>query len=45
MSSASSHALRAAESRSFGTTSECSMFPTAARCIDITPIIAPAFGR
>jgi hypothetical protein len=44
-SSASSHAFRQAVSRSLGTDSVCSMFPTAARCFAITPIIAAAFGR
>ena len=43
-SSASSQACRAADSRSSGTESECWMFPTAARCFAITPIIAAAFG-
>ncbi len=37
--SASSHAFRHAVSRSAGTTSEFSMFPTDARCFAITPII------
>ena len=44
-SSASSHAWRAAASRSSGTDVEWSMLPTAARCFAITPIIAAAFGR
>ncbi len=43
--SASSHALRAAVSRSVGIVWGAAMLPTAARCFAITPIIAAAFGR
>ena len=39
------HERRAADSRSFGTVSDSLMFPTEARCLAITPIIAAAFGR
>ena len=42
--SASSQDWRAALRRSFGTESAFSMFPTAARCLAMTPSIAPAFG-
>jgi hypothetical protein len=42
--SASSHALRQAVKRSLGTTSEFSMFPTAARCFAITPTIGARFA-
>ncbi len=44
-SSASSQACRAAPSRSAGTVSGFAMLPTAARCLEMTLIIAPAFGR
>ena len=43
MSSASSHDLRAATSRSDAIVVWFSMFPTEARCFAITPSIAAAF--